>query len=517
MPDIVLNINKLNETYCQVTSENRGVLRSIADHFTVESGADFFAKRNVPGWDGKLRLFRGFNQSMYIGLIPRLFKFMDENFTDGTKKNYDVVWNQDDFYGHQYDLSVEDCNNIIEQLDIHSDGVKIFPREHQLAALYFVLRSTCRGIVISPTGSGKSYIIYVLIRFLQSMRLKTLLVVPNISLIQQMYSDFKDYSSNDKSWNVKNEISLLTGSSKKATTDISIANWQAIYKQGQAYFQDFQAVVVDEVHSAQADSLKGILEKCTEAKYRYGFTGTMQDTACHAMVIEGLFGPVHKGVTSKQLQNAGVLCPLDIKMIFLQYNKRSRHICRGKTYQEEVEYVSTHPSKRAFVTALAASRKGNVLVLVHLVEKHLNPLYKDMKNKIPGKKVYRITGSTTAEDREKIRSIMENNDDCILIATYGTCSTGVNIKNLHHIIFASAFKSKIRVLQSIGRELRVKEGKKKAVLWDLVDDLSLTTSRNGRTINNYLMRHALQRMQKYKEEEFPYEIMEKKIEKEEVE
>lgn len=505
-------LEKINEVRCQLRCDDKGVLRSVYDKFTIDSGANPFVKRNTPMWDGNLHLFRTYDQSLYIGLIPELLEFLDEQYGD----DIDVIYDPNLFFGHEYELSAQDINKIISDLNIHAGGIAISPRDHQLSAIYHCLRDTTRGVVVSPTGSGKSYIIYILIRFLQAMGLNVLLVVPNLSLIQQMFSDFKDYSSEDSDWKVQKELSILTGAQKTPTTKITLANWQAIYKLGNGFFSEYGAVIVDEVHLAAAESLKGIMEKCSNAHYRYGFTGTLQETKTHLSIIEGLFGPYRQFTTSRELQDKGVLSNLEIKMVFLQYSKASRAMVRDMTYQEEVKFTSTNPAKENFICALANKIQGNCLILVNYVANHLIPLYnrllKDSK-----KKIYMIDASTPPEEREHIREAMEKEDDCILVATYGTCSTGINIKNLHHIIFGSAYKSKVRVLQSIGRELRKLQGKETAILWDLVDDLIWVQKfKNGqkRVQSNYLIKHAQQRMKMYRDEEFPYEIVQKKIEQE---
>ena len=258
---LFVHLEKINEVRCQIRCEDKGVLRSIYDRFSVDSGANAFVKRNSPMWDGNIHLFRTYDQSLYTGLIPELLEFLEEQYGD----DIDVIYDPQLFFGHEYELSTQDINKIISDLNIHSSGISISARDHQLAAIYHCLRDTSRGVVISPTGSGKSFIIYVILRFLQAMGLKVLLVVPNLSLIQQMFNDFKDYSSEEKDWQVHKEISVLTGSNKTPKTNITLANWQAIYNLGEGFFREYGGVIVDEVHLAAADSLKGIMEKCSNA------------------------------------------------------------------------------------------------------------------------------------------------------------------------------------------------------------------------------------------------------------
>lgn len=501
-------IKRLNETYSQVLCEPE-IARALYDEFTVDVHASKFAKRSIAGWDGLIRFFRTFNNSIYTGLIPKVIQFCKNN-------GIDIQYQDDiDLLKPECCFSVNDVNEIIQKLQLcNNEGLQIEPMEHQYAALYHTIRDTNRAVILSPTSSGKSLIIYVLTRFLiDILDKKVLLVVPNVSLIHQLYNDFCDYSkqTTSESYNwVKDTVQMVTGSSKEKRQQCILANWQAIYKMPTAYFSDFEAVIMDEVHSAKADSLKGIVERCVNAKYRYGFTGTLQDSVCHITTIEGLFGSVFKVTSTKELMNQGIVSSLLIKMVFLGYSTRSRLLSTTMEYSEEMKFVALNKNKNAFIVALAEKIQGNTIILVNLVEEHAKILY-NMLIQYSKKKIYYISGNIKPEERERIRHEMEINNDCILVATYGTLSVGVNIKNIHNIIFGAAFKSRIRVLQSIGRELRLHENKTKAVLYDLVDDLSIYNGK--KTKMNYLMKHASKRMLYYQDEGFDYQVLQKNIEK----
>lgn len=501
----MIKIEKLNEVYCRVDADYT-ILRSIYDRFTIDLGLSKFQRRYVnPLWDGCVHLFNGKNRIIYTGLVPELLDFLYDRFH---REQVDV--DKKELFTPEHSLTVKRCNKILSDLKITVGGLEVTAREHQMVALYHCMMKTCRAVVVSPTGSGKSYIIYVLMRWLHAMGKKTLVLVPNISLINQMKSDFADYSTLN-GFALSKELCVCTGGDKTSDKPITLANWQAIYKLPREWFESFGAVIVDEVHLAQAASIKGIMEKSTNARYRYGFTGTLSETKTHVSVIEGLFGKAVQFTSSHDLQMEGLLSKLKIKMVFLKYRDKTCDLARNWDYHSEVDFVSTSEHKEAFINALAAKLKGNALILVNLVEKQAIPLYNRLKEGT--KRVFYISGSTPASEREEIRKTLEEHNDCILLATYGTCSTGINIKNIHHIVFGAAFKSKIRVLQSIGRELRTLDNKEVAVLWDLVDDLSTTMTYRGkpRTRLNYMMQHAQRRMQLYRDEKFNYEILHKVI------
>jgi len=338
-----------------------------------------------------------------------------------------------------------------------------------------------------------------LIRYFTAANLKTLIVVPTISLVTQLFNDFVDYG-----WDAENYChQIYGGEAKLSDMPVVITTWQSIYKLPKKYFDSYTAVIGDECHTFKAKSLTSIMTKLHEAKYRIGFTGTLDGTKTHRLVLEGLFGLSNKVTNTADLMKRGQLSDLKIKILLLKHES-----FRFPNYQDEMNYIVSHQKRNVFTRNLVRDLKGNTLVLFNYVEKHGEPLY-DLINSTIGleRKVFFVHGGVEAEKREQIRQLTEQQNNCIIIASYGTFSTGINIKNLHNIIFASPSKSRIRNLQSIGRVLRKGENKSQAVLYDIADDFSKGN------YNNYTLNHLKERIKIYNEENFNYEIIPVNIKK----
>jgi len=328
------------------------------------------------------------------------------------------------------------------------------------------------------------------------MELKTLILVPTTSLVEQMYKDFDDYGWSSGTYCQK----IYQGHDKKVTKDVVISTWQSIHRMPRQYFRAFGCVIGDEAHLFKAKSLTGILTKMDTCKYRYGLTGTLDGTQTHRLVLEGLFGKAKYVITTKELIDNKTLADLEIKCIVLNYPKEDRQIVKEFDYAEELQFIITKAKRNDFLCNLMDNCVGNTLCLFQFVEKHGEVLYKQMKDKYKDRKVFFVYGGVDTNTREEIREIVENEKDSIIIASYGTFSTGINIRNIHNIVFASPSKSKIRVLQSLGRGLRQSGYDKKLRLFDISDDLS-TSDRI-----NFTLRHFKERLNIYKEQKFKFKI-----------
>lgn len=339
-------------------------------------------------------------------------------------------------------------------------------------------------------NSGKSLIIYLLTRFYDT---KTLIIVPTTSLVSQMASDFESYGYKDK-------IHKIYSGQEKDDHEakVIVSTWQSIFKLPKSWFDKFNVVIGDEAHLFTAKSLTSIMEKLSNCKYRFGFTGTLDNSECHKLILEGNFGIVKKVTTTSELMEKGHVADLKIKSIILDYSDEEKKLAKNFNYQDEMNFIVSHKKRNKFIQKLVTVLNGNTLVLFQYVEKHGKEL-KQLLEKTK-KKVYYIDGSVSGEIREDIRTIVENDQNSIIVASYGTLSTGVSIKNLHNIIFASPSKSKIRNLQSIGRGLRTSNLKTLCTLYDIADDLSWKSRRN------YTLLHFNERIKIYAEENFEYRI-----------
>ena len=292
---------------------------------------------------------------------------------------------------------------------------------------------------------------------------------------------------------------IYSGHDKNVTKKVVISTWQSIYKFPKSYFEQFGCVIGDEAHLFKAKSLTSILTKLHLCKYRFGLTGTLDGMQTHRLVLEGLFGTLNKVVTTKELIDKKTLASFKIKALVLTYPEHECKLVKDMNYQDEIDFIVTHPQRNSFIKDLTLALKGNTLVLFQFVEKHGVVLHDLIKNSTD-RKVFYVYGGTDTQTREDIRAITETQKDAIIVASYGTFSTGINIRNLHNIVFSSPSKSRVRTLQSIGRGLRRSETKDAAVLFDISDDLTYK-SRQNFTIN-----HFLERINIYNEEQFDYEI-----------
>jgi superfamily II DNA or RNA helicase len=239
------------------------------------------------------------------------------------------------------------------------------------------------------------------------------------------------------------------------------------------------------------------MTKLHHAKYRFGFTGTLDGTQTHKWVLEGLFGPSYNVTKTEELIRQGHLSQLDIQCLILKHPPQ-----KFETYEDEIQYIISHEQRNNFIKNLTLDLKGNTLVLFQRVESHGAVLYEKINNnKGENQKVFFIHGGVDTEERELVREITERENNAIIVASYGTFSTGINIKNLHNVIFASPSKSRIRNLQSIGRVLRKGKDKNKAVLYDISDDCTHGSRKN------YTLNHLIERIRIYNEEKFNYEII----------
>lgn len=478
-----LIVKKKNEVYLQINSEPH-VHRELADYFSFELPEAKFLKRQprYKYWDGTIHLYSPATGELYGGLLPHLKQWCNE-------RQYQLKFEQNDWYG-----PVEESNEFVSMLGVEhfmKKISKIEPRDYQYATVYQALKNN-KGLFLSPTGSGKSLMIYSLVRYYVASGKKILIIVPTTSLVEQMIKDFKDYG-----WMTDNYChAIYSGKDKNTDKQVVISTWQSIYKFPKRYFDDIDCVIGDEAHLFKSKSLTGIMTKLHNAKYRFGFTGTLDGSKTHKWVLEGLFGACEKVTRTDDLIKKGYLSNFRIKILVCKHEYQY-----FEDFHSEMEYIVTHQKRNNLIKNLVKDLEGNTLVLFNYVEKHGDPLYELINTSIgDDRKVFYVHGSTDIEDREKVRVITETEENAVIIASYGTFSTGINIKRLHNIIFASPSKSRVRNLQSIGRVLRKGEGKDIATLYDIADDIS------GRR-ENYTLKHLYERIAIYQEENFKYETI----------
>ena len=460
--------------------ESEAVIRQeLHDFFSFAvPGAKFMPAFKNRMWDGKINLFNTMTKELYLGLLPYVEHFAVE-------RDYSIEASEE--INAQENFSLNEGKEYISNLKL-----KLIPRDYQTDAFVHCIRNH-RGLIVSPTASGKSFIIYLLAEYYQK---KTLLIVPTISLVYQMRSDFIEYGMHEDDIHI-----IMSGEEKTTDRSVVISTWQSIYKMRKDYFADFDVVIGDECHQFKAKSLTSIMTKLVNCKYRFGFTGTLDGTETNKLVLEGLFGKAKQFVKTKELIDSDHLSAFKIKCLVLKHTDEEKKLASKMNYQNEMDYIVGHNRRNKFIQNLTISLNGNTLLLFQYVDKHGKILYDMISKKVQeGRKVFFVYGGTDADTRENIRSITENETNAIIIASYGTFSTGINIRNLHNIIFASPSKSRIRNLQSIGRGLRKGEAKDKAVLFDISDDL------RHKAKVNYTLNHFAERVKIYNSEEFEYKI-----------
>ena len=472
-PDTLI-VSKVNEVYLKIDSE-QAIKQELSDYFSFPvPGAQWMPAYRNRMWDGKIRLYNALNGNLYQGLLPYVEKFAKDR---------------------EYKLEIDKALHE-EYISPHVSNVKrdvpcsVEPRDYQIESFKHCLNKN-RALLLSPTASGKSLIIYLLT---QCYNLNTLIIVPTTSLVHQMEKNLIEYGMHP------DEIHIIMGGKEKITTKrVVISTWQSIYKLKKDWFRQFKVVIGDECHLFKAKSLTSIMTKLVDCPFRFGFTGTLDGTETHKLVLEGLFGQVKQIVKTKDLIDKKHLSSFKIKCIVLKYGEKYSKM----KYHDEMDFLVRHEARNKFIVNLAKTIKGNSLFLFQYVEKHGKVLYDAIKKENPN--TFFVHGGVDAKDREEIRNIVNNHDGAIIVASFGTFSTGIDIPNLHNIVFCSPTRSRIRNLQSIGRGLRRGTNKTKAILYDIADDL-----RYGKWIN-YTLKHFKERIKLYNQEEFDYKIYNVKI------
>lgn len=501
---------KIDEVYTRIECDPH-IREELSQYFTFKIPDHHFnpmVKKKL--WDGLIRLFNKRNNCLYSGLLKYLNIFAQE-------RNYKVEYDPELILMNSFSLT--EASDFIKALN-----TEIEPRDYQVTAIAKAIRYK-RMMMLSPTSSGKSFIIYCIIRYLLDNGLckRGIVIVPTTSLVEQMSGDFASYSKANE-WDTATYVQRMYEGHSKALnlpSKVVISTWQSIFRfKEEGFFDQFDFIIGDEAHTFKANSLAEIMKKLTKAKYRIGTTGTLDDTKVHRLSLEGYFGPVSKITTSRKLMDDGHIAELHIKSLVLKHPKGTQALindviekstkanpywtAEGKeaqlAFQAEMDYLIDHTARNKFLRNLAVSIEGNSLLLFQYVERHGKVLYDLISEKLSGtgRKVFFVHGGVDTADREQVRAITEKEKNAIIVASYGVFSTGINIRNLHNVIFASPTKSKIRVLQSIGRGLRLGDDKSTATLYDIADDFREKPTDKA----NYTLKHYANRMIIYYKEKF---------------
>lgn len=484
-----IKIVKKNEAMIRIECD-AGISRELAEQFTFDvPGAKFTPTYKSGRWDGKIRLYNYMARETYHGLADDIEKF-----------------------AQRFDYTIE---NTLEPdgKDVTREGVKVFMdslkfvlpegssiNPYQYESVYQMLKND-RLLLVSPTSSGKSMMIASLVRWHQQQDRRTLVITPTISLVDQMFGDFDEYFSKN-GWKSKDHCyKIKAGVEKNTKYDVVISTWQSLQNVDKDYFNQFDCIIVDEAHTAKAKTITGIMCAATNVRYRYGCTGSLDKTETNELVLRGLFGKIFRSITTQQLIKNKQISGLNIKCMFMQYSDEDKKKVTAGDYKQEIDFLVGNVRRNKFLSKLALSCEKNTLVLFNF-RSHGQAIFDLINSRITDdRKVFFIHGGVDGDTREEIRKIVESEKNAIIVASFGVYSTGVNIRNLHNIIFASPSKSVIRILQSIGRGLRKAENKTHCNLFDIGDDLSWKTKKN------YTLLHAIERIKIYASEGFDYKLM----------
>lgn len=487
----LIHVSKYDEVYIRIACAN-SIKRELSDFFSFYSeGYQFNPKFKARVWDGKIRLFDPRTSLLYAGLLEKLQEFAEV-------REYTV----------KVDSSVLEYNELTESeiLEFCKEiKTTLNPRDYQIGYVLNALNKN-RSISLSPTSSGKSFIQYIIQQYYYAqLEAKTLLVVPTVNLVLQMQGDFISYGCDPEQIHI-----IKSGQSKTTDKPITITTWQSLLSQDKDWFAQFDVVLGDEAHLFTAKSLITIMESLTNAKFRHGFSGTIpKKSKVNTMVLEGLFGKIISIVKTADLIKDETVASFKIKALILKYSDEQKKayreaikdVSKKEKFQAERTFLFTNEKRNLFIRNLVWSLKDqNNLILFDKVEEHGKPLEKLLRK--DGRMLHLIYGKVKGDVREEIRQMIEADPikQHDILASFQTLSTGMSLKRLDNIIFASGSKSEVRVFQSIGRSLRRGNGADEAVLYDIADDLSTKSSKN------YFLEHFMERIAFYSEQKLDFKL-----------
>lgn len=456
-------------------------LPNIREHFSVEDKQQVFKRRYAIGYRPQTRLYAITPQGRFEPrLIFSILEFL---------QNQDI----------QFNIELTDRFKdviFIPELKENLTKLNLDLRDYQEESVKLALKNKS-GVIILPTSAGKTLVIATLVKSIQDQHnFKALILVPDIQLVAQTYSDFIDYGI------PKSEITKWTGSTepdKNAKIVISNAQILLSEKQDLSLLKDIKLLVIDEVHKLKyGNKINKVVEQIP-ALFRYGFTGTLPDYKIDQWNIFGKIGRVIYFKESIDLRDQNYISQVHVAALKLTYKNTPQFTTPSMHnptagYEEEITWLQTNPYRNAIIIKLVNKSDKNTLIMVDRIA-HGEELLRILQEST-NKQVHFVHGAVEIEEREMIRRLMEEHDNVACIAISKIFSTGINIKNLHNIIFAAIGKARIKIIQSIGRSLRKHSSKKLATIFDIWDNL------------RYGNKHMVERLALYDREQIPYSVTE---------
>lgn len=398
------------------------------------------------------------------------------------------------------------CNDFFEDR-------KFSPRDYQIEAAWRIVKFRFSCLEIA-TSSGKTLIAFIVLAYLKNVLgiNKFLMIVPNTTLIIQGSEDFEEYGLKELD---NCDIQLIHGGNKnKISGGLMIGTYQSLVKQDESFFDGVEAIFVDESHQGHSKSIKEVISKCKDSRYRFGLSGTLtnRNTAEH-LTIQQYLGPLIMEISPKFLFDNKYATPVAIKIVKMDwldpnlkeklYDLRSNksEMEGNEIFGIERKLVVSSGKRLKYIVDFIAKTSKNSLVLFQSVgDGYGKRIYESLREVQAEKEVYYVDGDTDPERRDYYKTKLEEGANKVLVASFGTLSTGVSVKNIHNIFLTESYKSEVLIKQSLGRGMRLYEGKEKVNIIDFVDDFSWKSSAN------YLMKHSLERIEIYKREKFDYKI-----------
>jgi superfamily II DNA or RNA helicase len=497
-----LFIEQVNEVHCRLVCDI-GLFLEISDKFTFfTEGYKFNPKFKAGFWDGKIRLANRKNGTIYKGLIPEIVNYCKEH-------KISVELDQNLFPEPVFKMAPEDVKAFYKQIDAPYE-----PKDYQENAVSIAI-SSGRSIIISPTASGKSYFLYGLARFYKEMGLKVLILVHRAALVDQIINDnfVEEYDKNRGSFTTH---TIYAGQDKYVDADITASTWQSVVKLPEEWFtgrnpatgkpvatpegkrwKGYDVIIADEVHAWKAMSCISIMEKCTRQKFKIGTTGTLDDIEANKMSLEGLFGPPTQVARTSELMDSGDIANLTINALILNYQAIECKYIASQDYRNEVVWIEDNQERMKFIRKMCANLEGNILIAFRHKKHGLEIL-----NILKTENKFFVDGGVKIDTRSGHAKAMDKSDSMTGVVSLGTFAEGINIKNVNHVILACPLKSKIKLLQMIGRGLRLSDTKNSVIFWDIIDNL-----KHGKR-KNFALIHALDRLKRYKSEGFKVNMIE---------
>tara|TARA_R110002020_G_scaffold138225_1_gene308058 strand:+ start:977 stop:2410 length:1434 start_codon:yes stop_codon:yes gene_type:complete len=456
----------------QIRTEDSSLFDKIREHFSVENeGARFaryrgrFAARRKYAITGTGACEMGLYWDIRQYLIKEQIK-VDVDITDKLQK----------------------VLNIGKDIELYKDFV-LELREYQEEVIKKALKIG-RGTCVLGTGAGKTLTTAALIEnyFRNSAdkdTFKCIVLVPDLGLVSQTYKEFEDVGTTFK-------MTKWTGKTKPdLTANVIVCNIGIVQSQfdNNDWMKYVDLLIVDECHKIKASNKVSKIVSKIKTHNKYGFTGTLPENNLDKWSIIGKLGPVIYEKTSYELRLEDYLANVNVKILNLEYNSPPRYLS-DNAYREELDFIYESDFRNTFLTKLCNKLEKNTLILVNHISQGV--ILSEYLTQCENKQIYFIRGEVEVETREDIKRIMEKDDNVICVAMSSIFSTGVNIKNIHNIIFAAGGKSFIRTVQSVGRGLRKHTSKNKLIIFDICDKL------------RYGLRHCEKRKEIYESEKIKY-------------